>query len=101
MSEGRARPRLAALALALAALACGGEHRHGRVLLVGIDGASPRLVEPLLAAGRLPNLARIAREGVWGRLQSHLPLASPRIWNTIATGKAPEAPPGPSRAARA
>jgi predicted AlkP superfamily phosphohydrolase/phosphomutase len=59
------------------------------VLLVGIDGASPRLVEPLLAAGRLPNLARIAREGVWGRLQSHLPLASPLVWNTIATGKHP------------
>jgi len=70
-------------------LACAGE-RRGRVLLVGIDGASPRIARPLLAAGRLPNLARIADEGVWGPLQSQLPLASPRIWNTIATGKTPE-----------
>jgi predicted AlkP superfamily phosphohydrolase/phosphomutase len=60
------------------------------VLLVGIDGASPRLIGPLLAAGRLPHLAGIAREGVWGPLRSRLPLASPRIWNTIATGKRPE-----------
>jgi predicted AlkP superfamily phosphohydrolase/phosphomutase len=60
------------------------------VLLVGIDGASPRVIEPLLAAGRLPNLAALARAGVWGPLRSRLPLASPRIWNTIATGKEPE-----------
>jgi hypothetical protein len=82
--------RLAALAGALAALACGGDRRPGRVLLIGLDGASPRLVEPLLAQGRLPNLARIAREGAWGPLESQLPLSSPRIWNTIATGKTPE-----------
>lgn len=60
------------------------------MLIVGIDGASPRVTEPLLAAGRLPNLAAIARDGVSGRLRSRLPLASPRIWNTITTGKRPE-----------
>ena len=89
-ARGPAPRCLAALAAALAALACGGGRGQGRVLLVGIDGASPRLAGPLLAAGRLPNLARIASEGVWGPLQSQLPLASPRIWNTIATGKTPE-----------
>lgn len=60
------------------------------MLLVGIDGASPRLVEPLLLAGRLPTLAALARDGVRGRLRVELPLISPRIWNTIATGKTPE-----------
>jgi len=75
-----------------AVAACHGDlpPSHGRVLLVGVDGASPRVIEPLLAAGRLPNLAAIARDGVSGRLRSRLPLASPRIWNTIATGKQPE-----------
>jgi hypothetical protein len=90
----RTLSRLAAPALlaCFAAVACGGEPppARGRVLLVGIDGASPRVVEPLLAAGRLPNLARVARDGVSGRLRSRVPLASPRIWNTIATGKLPE-----------
>jgi hypothetical protein len=86
-----ARLRLGALAaLALAACGGGGPAPRGRVLLIGIDGASPRVIEPLLAAGRLPNLAALAREGVWGPLRSRLPLASPRIWNTIATGKQPE-----------
>ncbi len=62
----------------------------GRVILIGIDGASPRVVNQMVAAGRLPNLAKIAERGVHGPLRSEIPLHSPRIWNTIATGKTPE-----------
>lgn len=76
------------LALA-AAVACGERDAGRRVLLVGLDGASPRVVEPLLAEGRLPNLERIAREGVHGRLRSEPPLLSPVVWTTIATGTRP------------
>jgi len=83
------RRQLAAIAGA-AALALGCGHGPGRVLVVGIDGATLRVVAPLLAAGRLPNLAALAREGVHGPLRSMPPLESPRIWNTIATGKVPE-----------
>jgi predicted AlkP superfamily phosphohydrolase/phosphomutase len=60
------------------------------VLLVGIDGAAPRLTERLIGEGRLPVLARLGAEGAMGRLRSELPLYSPRVWNTIATGKSPE-----------
>ncbi len=67
-----------------------GGRRTGRVLLVGIDGASLRIIRPLLAQGRLPHLAELARRGVSGALRSHRPLYSPRIWNSIATGKMPE-----------
>ena len=85
--------RLAALgclvALALDGSACA-EAPRGRVLLVGIDGAGVHVMRPLMEEGRLPNLARIARDGVVGPLQSFLPLHSPRIWATIATGKVPE-----------
>jgi predicted AlkP superfamily phosphohydrolase/phosphomutase len=45
---------------------------------------------PLLEEGKLPNLARLASEGVSGPLRSFMPFLSPRIWNTIATGKVPE-----------
>ncbi len=62
----------------------------GRILLIGIDGASLRVIEPLLAQGKLPHLARLKREGFGGRLRSHLPIESPRIWASIATGKTPE-----------
>jgi predicted AlkP superfamily pyrophosphatase or phosphodiesterase len=62
---------------------------HPRVLLVGLDGASPRVVEPLIAQGRLPTLAGIAEQGASGTLRSFLPLYSPRVWTTVATGKDP------------
>jgi predicted AlkP superfamily phosphohydrolase/phosphomutase len=83
---------VAGAALALALVACGeGAHDPpGRVLLVGIDGATLRVVDPLLESGRLPALAAIAREGVYGPLRSFLPLDSPPIWATIATGKQKE-----------
>jgi hypothetical protein len=58
-----------------------------RVLIVGIDGASDRVIGPLLAAGRLPNLARLTEEGVYGPIVSSYPLLSPRIWTSVATGK--------------
>jgi predicted AlkP superfamily phosphohydrolase/phosphomutase len=63
---------------------------RGRVLLIGIDGAAPRLVDRLLEAGRLPNLARIASRGVRGTIRSAIPIDSPRIWNTVVTGKVPD-----------
>ena len=44
-----------------------------RVLLVGIDGATLRVARPMIRAGRLPHLARIAQQGVYGPLQAHLP----------------------------
>ncbi|MFQ5418122.1 MAG: alkaline phosphatase family protein, partial [Myxococcota bacterium] len=65
------------------------ETRRDRVLLIGIDGATLRVIAPMLADGRLPNLAKIAEEGVSGPLRSAHPLLSPRIWTTIATGKVP------------
>jgi len=69
---------------------CGdGSEPHGRVLLVGIDGATLRVALPLIREGKLPNLARIGTEGVFGPLRSHIPLTSPRIWTSIATGKSP------------
>jgi predicted AlkP superfamily pyrophosphatase or phosphodiesterase len=86
------RPRGLLLGCILAALGVGcGEAAtsRGRVLLVGIDGATLRVARPLLKSNRLPNLARIAGEGVYGPLRSHAPLTSPRIWTSIATGKNP------------
>lgn len=61
-----------------------------RALIIGIDGATLEVVEPLIAAGRLPHLASIAEAGLHGSLTSAMPIQSPRIWNTIATGKTPQ-----------
>ena len=61
-----------------------------RVLLVGIDGADWDLIDPMIAAGELPNLARLKRTGAWGRLRSSVPTLSPLLWTSIATGKTPD-----------
>ncbi len=82
--------RISLLFALLAAVGCS-EHRQerGRVLLVGIDGASMRVIEPMIAAGRLPHLAAIAGGGASGELSSFQPLLSPRIWTTVVTGRLP------------
>ncbi len=69
--------------------ACETDDGPGRVLLIGIDGATLRVTTPMLERGDLPNLGRIAQAGVAGPLRAHLPLRSPRIWTSIATGKLP------------
>lgn len=81
---------LLALLLAASAIACSPEARPGRVLIIGIDGATLSVIEPMIAAGRLPNLAAISRAGASGKLRSLQPLLSPRIWTSVATGRSPD-----------
>ena len=63
---------------------------RARVVLFGIDGADWRVIDPLMAAGRMPNMSRVVREGAAGTLLSMEPSASPSLWTTIATGVSPE-----------
>jgi predicted AlkP superfamily phosphohydrolase/phosphomutase len=77
--------------LAGLSLGCGkGPPPGGKVLFIGLDGLEWDLVTPMVEAGELPNLARLIRNGIHGKLRSLEPLAkSPTIWATIATGKTP------------
>ncbi|HXI04560.1 MAG TPA: tetratricopeptide repeat protein, partial [Candidatus Saccharimonadales bacterium] len=61
-----------------------------RILIVGLDGADWRILDPLMARGLMPNLSRIVKEGVRARLRTITPTLSPIIWTSIATGKVPE-----------
>ncbi len=58
-----------------------------KVLLVGIDGASFRVLDPLLAAGEAPQFQALVGRGSRGVLKSENPMASPALWTTIATGR--------------
>lgn len=60
-----------------------------KTLLVGLDAACWPYLEPLLNAGRMPNLQRLMDGGSWGTLQSTLPAATPVAWASIITGKNP------------
>jgi hypothetical protein len=61
-----------------------------RVLLIGLDGADWRILDPLLERGAMPHLARIVRNGVRARLRTIAPMLSPILWTSMATGKRPE-----------
>ena len=61
-----------------------------RVLLVGLDAADWSVVDPLVAAGRLPTFARLRAAGRTATLISEPPLLSPILWTTIATGRPPD-----------
>lgn len=80
---------LVTLAAALALGTCA-SRRPARVVVLGIDGLDPATIDLLLSEGKLPNFARLRRDGAYGRLQSMHPLLSPVIWTTIATGKTPD-----------
>ncbi len=66
---------------------CNTSSRAGRVIVLGLDGMDPDIVDLLMSEGKLPNFAKLRREGAYGRFLSTKPLLSPIIWTTIATGK--------------
>ncbi len=58
----------------------------GPVWLVGIDGITWDLLQPMIDRGELPNFAELSSEGTSGTLLSEEPTISPALWATIATG---------------
>jgi predicted AlkP superfamily phosphohydrolase/phosphomutase/Flp pilus assembly protein TadD len=60
-----------------------------RLLLVGWDAADWKVIDPLLAKGEMPHLARLIAQGVRGNLATIHPPLSPMVWTSIATGKRP------------
>lgn len=61
----------------------------GKVLVIGLDGATFDLIGPWAEAGHLPHLARLMAEGAWGPIQSTIPAQSAPAWTTFATGLQP------------
>ncbi len=61
-----------------------------RVIIFGIDAANWNVLTPMLEAGELPNIARLVRDGSYGVLKSGVPIQSPQMWTSIATGVVPE-----------
>ncbi len=59
------------------------------VVLIGIDSFTWRIIDPLMRAGRMPNLARLVARGARANLRTISPILSPVIWTSIATGMKP------------
>lgn len=60
-----------------------------KVLLVGLDGATLDLLNPLMDEGRMPFLSRLVGEGVLGELETTYPPVTAPAWASFQTGKNP------------
>ena len=62
-----------------------------KVIVIGLDGLEPSIVEAMLSRGELPNLARIKASGAYTRLKTTYPAQTPVAWSSFATGTNPGA----------
>ncbi len=84
--------RLGLLALLLAAAACGPASAPTRQLvLLAVEGLDPEILSHLIADGRLPHLAELARVSGLVRVTSTPGAESASAWASFATGTNPGA----------
>ncbi|MGQ0640169.1 MAG: alkaline phosphatase family protein [Gemmatimonadaceae bacterium] len=59
------------------------------VIVVGLDGLEPTIVDNMMQAGELPSLARLRVSGGYSRVATTWPAQTPVAWSTFATGVNP------------
>lgn len=59
------------------------------MLVIGIDGATFRLMRPLMQQGYMPYLAEVERRGALGTLETIYPPVTAPAWSSFMTGKNP------------
>ena len=88
----------AAFALLLALLANAGcrsgavlgtQNSEKKVVVLGIDGMDPQLLEKYMQEGKMPNFAALAKSGSFVRLGTSIPPQSPVAWSDLITGMNP------------
>jgi predicted AlkP superfamily phosphohydrolase/phosphomutase len=62
---------------------------EGRLIVIGIDGASYEMIAQLAGDGTLPHMQRLIQAGTFRRMISSLPEVSPVAWSSIITGVDP------------
>ncbi|HXG46711.1 MAG TPA: alkaline phosphatase family protein [Methylomirabilota bacterium] len=60
-----------------------------RVIVLGIDGMDPKLLQTFVDQGRMPNFKALMAEGDFRPLQTTMPPQSPVAWSTFMTGMDP------------
>ncbi len=61
-----------------------------RLLVIGIDGGTWRVLEPLLKSGDLPRLQALMDSGAYGVLESTSPAYTIPAWNALSAGLEPK-----------
>lgn len=62
-----------------------------RVIMLMLDGASLDVIQPAVAAGRLPGFGRILDRGAVVHLATLRPTQAEPVWSAVATGRLPMA----------
>ena len=60
-----------------------------RTVLIGLDGATFSILDPLMAEGVMPFLRRFTASGVRAELRSVVPPLTPPAWTSLMTGRTP------------
>ncbi|MFH1800876.1 MAG: alkaline phosphatase family protein [Candidatus Omnitrophota bacterium] len=60
-----------------------------KMILLGLDGATFQVLDPLIATGKLPNFNRLKTEGCWSEISSNIHPITPSAWASICTGLNP------------
>jgi len=60
-----------------------------RTLVIGLDGATWQLFNPLITKGLLPNLQKLVSNGATGALESTIPPVTASAWSSFYTGRNP------------
>ena len=92
--------RVGFLAVALASVAflaaCGSHSRPSgdeksakKMIVLGIDGMDPDLLQKFMDAGKMPHFADLAKQGSFVRLGTSDPPQSPVAWSNLITGMNP------------
>ncbi len=63
--------------------------QNNRCIVIGLDGATFELINPLVERGKLPTVKKMMEEGVHGVLKSTIPPLTGPAWVSFATGKNP------------
>ena len=63
--------------------------RRKKVIVIGIDGMDPRLSERMMKVGKLPNFAKLSKQGGYRTLLTSIPPQSPVAWANFINGAGP------------
>ncbi len=63
--------------------------RQSRVLVIGLDGATWDILNPLMRDGKLPHLKKLLDTSAQGVLMSSIPPVTAAAWTCFSTGKNP------------
>ncbi len=58
-----------------------------KVVIIGLDGATFDIINPMVKEGSLPNIAGFMKEGGHGNLKSTIHPTTPHAWSSFMTGK--------------